>query len=72
MVDQWLQYFFAYAPWVMGIAIVSVAYFATRTAAPHAPVGQTFACAKCGRRGREQMVSVTHDGAVSWYCPDCA
>jgi hypothetical protein len=73
MADQWLHYFFGYAPWVIGTVIVLVAYFSTRTTPVHAPVGQTFACAKCGRRGgREQMVPVAQEGAMSWCCPSCA
>jgi hypothetical protein len=38
-----------------------------------APIGQTFACANCGRRGqREHMVPREHGGATSWYCTRCA
>ena len=37
------------------------------------PIGQTFACANCGRRGRrEHMVPQQHGGATSWYCAHCA
>ena len=71
--DQ-LHTLFAYLPWALGIAIVLVAYFALRGQdAKAVPIGQTFACAKCGRRGhRDHMVPATHAGAVSWYCARCA
>ena len=69
--------FFAWAPWIIGIAIYATFYFAKRheIAAASVPVaaGQTFACAGCGRRGsREQMVPQDHGGAVGWYCTSCA
>lgn len=73
MGDHWLDYTFAYAPWVIGIAIVLVAYVAMRANAGGAPIGQTFVCARCGkRRYREHMVPATHEGAVGWYCSGCA
>jgi predicted SprT family Zn-dependent metalloprotease len=74
MGDSWVQHAFAYAPWVIFATIVLVAYIATRgTTRSHATVGQTYACAGCGRRGaKEQMTSVHHEGAVSWYCRECS
>lgn len=74
MGDLWLQYAFGYAPWLIFGTIVLIAYLATRgqKKAPE-KVGQTFACARCGRRGTQgQMVTVSHEGAVAWYCPGCA
>ena len=67
--------FFAWAPLVVGIVIYAVFYIAKRheVAAGGAPIGQTFACANCGRRGsREHMVPREHGGATSWYCTHCA
>ncbi len=73
--------FFAWAPWVIGIAIYFAFYVAKRhessgnAAEPgeHSPAQSSYACANCGRRGsREQMVAQEHGGAVSWYCGDCA
>lgn len=74
MGDTWLQYAFGYAPWVIFALIVLVAFVATRGGAKQpAKVGQTFACARCGRRGAaEQMVTVSHEGADTWYCSQCA
>jgi hypothetical protein len=66
---------FAYAPLVIGLLIYAIFYVAKRheVAAGGAPLGQTFACAKCGRRGvREHMVPAQHDGAVTWFCAHCA
>jgi hypothetical protein len=67
--------FFAWAPWIVGLAIYFTFYVAKRHegAQSAAPAAQTFACAACGRRGsREQMVSQDHGGAVGWYCSQCA
>jgi hypothetical protein len=68
--------FFAWSPLVIGIAIYLLFYVAKRheTVPGHGmPIGQTFACANCGRRGaREHMVPQEHGGAVSWYCSHCA
>jgi hypothetical protein len=68
--------FFAWAPWVIGVAIYFAFYIAKRRECapqPAASSGQTYACAGCGRRGsREQMVPQDHGGAVGWYCPHCA
>ncbi|HEV2262039.1 MAG TPA: hypothetical protein VGR69_07135 [Candidatus Rubrimentiphilum sp.] len=71
---QAIDEFFAWAPITTFVAIVVVAYFMTRTEAlPSAPIGKTYSCARCGRRGaREQMVSVSKEGAVLWYCGHCA
>lgn len=67
--------FFAYAPLVIGFVIYVAFYVAKRreTAGGPVPIGQTFACADCGRRGnREHMIPREHMGAVSWYCAHCA
>jgi hypothetical protein len=76
--------FFAWAPWVVGVVIYLVFYFAKRSevatsmaaaqaAAPQAHALQTFACSQCGRRGpREQMVQQDHGGAVGYQCTNCA
>lgn len=72
--------FFAWAPWVIGIAIYFAFFVAKRhegagNVAPgeDSPAQSTYACASCGRRGsRAQMVAQGHGGAVSWYCGDCA
>jgi hypothetical protein len=69
-----LGWFFAWAPLVVGLAIYVVVWLAKRdeVTAP-AALGATFACSKCGRRGsREHMVPQVHDGAVSYYCAQCA
>lgn len=65
---------FAYAPLVIGVAIVLVVYLMVRNQVTvRSPIGQTFACAACGRRGiREHMVPQAHEGAVSWYCGRCS
>ncbi|HTX59958.1 MAG TPA: hypothetical protein VMH02_09810 [Verrucomicrobiae bacterium] len=65
---------FAFAPFVIGVVIYGIFYVAKRqeVAAGGVPIGQTFACANCGRRGhREHMVPQQHDGAVSWFCRHC-
>lgn len=74
MSDAWLHNAFGYAPWVMFAAIVLVAYIATRGQEKQpAHAGQTFACARCGRRGdKAHMVTVSREGAVTWYCQSCA
>jgi hypothetical protein len=72
--------FFAWAPWVVGVAIYLAFYVAKRreiatstASATQATGSQTFACAKCGRRGpREQMVAQDHGGAVGYKCTNCA
>jgi hypothetical protein len=66
---------FAYAPLVIGVVIYLAFYVAKRHEATEGgvPIGQTYACAGCGRRGaRDQMVPREHGGAVSWYCARCA
>lgn len=66
---------FAVLPIALGIIIYAILFVAKRheTAPSTAPLGQTFACAGCGRRGhREHMVARQHDGAVSWLCARCA
>ena len=66
---------FAWAPLTAFVIVMIVLYSATRRAPAHsgAPLGKTYACAQCGRRGsHEHMVPVTHEGAVVWYCGRCA
>jgi DNA-directed RNA polymerase subunit RPC12/RpoP len=68
--------FFAGAPWVIGLLIYLTFFIAKRHegAPAHAPShSETFACARCGRRGaRDAMVAQDHGGAVSYVCGDCA
>jgi hypothetical protein len=67
--------FFAFAPLVIGLVIYLAFFVAKRSEATEAgvPIGQTYACAECRRRGaRDQMVPRDHGGAVSWYCARCA
>jgi hypothetical protein len=68
--------FFAWAPWIIGIAIYLAFYVAKRNegkAAAQPATTQTFACSACGRRGtREQMVPQDHGGAISYQCASCA
>jgi hypothetical protein len=68
--------FFAWAPLVLGVAIYAIAFAAKRRELAHAPAGvhgTTYACAKCGKRGaHEHMVPQLHEGAVSYYCSNCA
>ncbi|HEY5425599.1 MAG TPA: hypothetical protein VIJ77_03525 [Candidatus Tumulicola sp.] len=69
------SHFFALAPLVLGLIIYAVVYVAKRheATAIGVPIGQTFACANCGRRGRrEHMVPQEHAGAMSWYCAHCS
>lgn len=69
------DHFFAVLPIVFGIIIYVIFIVAKRheTAPSTSPIGQTFACAKCGRRGhRDHMIAQPHDGAVSWYCAHCS
>jgi len=68
-------WFFAWAPYVLGLVIFLAVWFAKRHegSPAAATLGTTFACANCGRRGsREHMVPQTHEGAVSYYCAHCA
>lgn len=67
--------FFGSAPFVIGIVIYAIFYVAKRAEVtePGVPIGQTYACASCGKRGvREHMVPTQHAGAMSWYCAHCA
>jgi DNA-directed RNA polymerase subunit RPC12/RpoP len=68
--------FFAWAPWVIGLAIYFVFWLAKRhevATIPAAPAQATYACSSCGRRGTlEQMVPQHHGGAVGYRCPQCA
>jgi hypothetical protein len=73
--NDWFDLIFGYSPLVIGLVIYAIFFVAKRheVAAGGAPIGQTFACANCGRRGiREHMVPQQHDGAVSYYCSHCA
>jgi DNA-directed RNA polymerase subunit RPC12/RpoP len=66
---------FAWAPLVIGIVIYAIVWFAKRneTGSAPAPIGQTYACASCGKRAsKEHMVPQAHSGAVSYYCARCA
>ncbi len=69
-----LSHFFGFAPEVIGVVIFVIAYLMVRNqVAVSTPIGQTFACGNCGRRGvREHMVPQAHEGAVSWYCSRCS
>ncbi len=67
--------FFAWAPLILGVVIYAVAWVAKRNelGSTATPIGQTFVCAGCGRRGlREHMVPQAHSGAVSYYCSRCS
>jgi hypothetical protein len=66
---------FAWAPLTAFVIVMVILVLATRRAPAErgAPLGKTYACAQCGRRGKhEHMVPVTHEGAVVWYCAHCA
>jgi len=69
-----LSTFFASAPFALGALILLATFLAKRhETVSNVPIGQTFACANCGRRGvREHMVPQVHDGAVSWHCTHCS
>ena len=70
-----LASFFAFAPLIMGLLVVVVAWAAMRDDHDKTAVnvGTTYACANCGRRSqREHMLPQAHEGAVSWYCTHCA
>lgn len=73
--------FFAWAPWVIGIAIYLVFYFAKRsecaqvpaTATNAGPVTSTFSCSQCGRVGTmDQMVPQDRGSAVTYTCSHCS
>lgn len=73
--------FFAWAPWVVGIAIYLAFYIAKRrecapvpAAATHAgPAISTFACSQCGRVATmDHMVPQDRGGAVTYTCANCA
>lgn len=66
---------FAWMPLFAFIVVLTILYAATRHRPVHSatPMGKTYACAQCGRRGKhEHMVPVSHEGAVVWYCARCA
>jgi hypothetical protein len=67
--------FFAWAPWVVGLAIYLIVYISKRNERHAAPATtqSTYACAVCGRRGtRDAMVPQDHGGAIGWQCAHCA
>lgn len=72
--SELINHVFAWAPLAAFVIVTIVLYRATRREpAKRAPMGKTYACAQCGRRGaHEHMVPVTHEGAVVWYCARCA
>lgn len=73
--DSLLGSFYACAPVVLGLAVFFAYWLAKRNEGVTAPstLGATYACANCGKRGsKEDMVPQTHDGAVSYYCSNCA
>lgn len=66
---------FAWMPLFAFVVVLTIVYVAARRAPAQVgvPMGKTYACAQCGRRGKhEQMVPATHEGAVVWYCARCA
>lgn len=68
-------YVFAFAPLVLGALVYAVTWAAKRseTGGTAAPIGQTYACANCGKRSvKEHMVPQAHAGAVSYFCSNCA
>ena len=71
-----LDRFFAIAPWVLFAAIVLTVYIASRgsrSGRAGVPIAQTFACNRCGHRGkREHMIPISREGSIMWYCPRCA
>ena len=66
--------FFAYAPLVLGLIIFFAIWGAKRNEKPAAAnATHTYACATCGKRGaRDHMVPMAHEGAVGYYCANCA
>jgi predicted SprT family Zn-dependent metalloprotease len=74
MNPQLVSEIFAWAPLVLFIVILSVVYYGKRNEPGVARTpGKTYACARCGRRGKhEHMVPVTREGAVVWYCGHCS
>lgn len=69
-----LGWLFGLAPLVIGLGLYIITYAVKRGEVTQiAPMGQTFACANCGRRSvREHMLPQAHDGAVSYICAHCA
>ena len=74
MTAQIIQHFFAWAPLTVFAIILLAVYIATRRQAPApAATPRTYACARCGRRGRrDQMIPLSREGSVVWYCARCA
>ena len=68
--------FFAWAPWVVGIAIYSAFWMAKRrevATVPSTAPRATYACSSCGRRGSlDQMALQHHEGAIAYQCSQCA
>ncbi|HUY11409.1 MAG TPA: hypothetical protein VMV73_04015 [Candidatus Dormibacteraeota bacterium] len=69
-----LGWFMAFAPITIGLIIYLVTYATKRGEGSIVPpLGQSFACAKCGKRSvREHMVPANFEGAVAWYCNRCS
>jgi hypothetical protein len=75
MTSEIIKDVFAWAPMFLFIVVLVILYVAKHRAPVQGgvPLGKTYACAQCGRRGKhEHMVPVTHEGAVVWYCSHCA
>jgi hypothetical protein len=74
MGDDWVQTAFGFAPWVLFGGVLLVTWVLTRGREKGKPEpGQTFACTSCGRRAQQgHMTAVEGEGAVSWYCHECA
>lgn len=74
MTGQIVNEFFGWAPLAAFIVLLIVLYYATKgQSAIHSPMGKTYACAGCGRRGKHaQMVPATHEGAIIWRCGRCS
>ncbi len=74
MTAQIIREFFAWAPLTIFVLLLIAVYLATRQRPPsRVAIGKTYACAHCGRRGRrDQMVPVSQEGGVVWYCGRCA
>ncbi len=69
-----VHHFFAWSPWVFVALGFGIVYYATRHEhADVVPIGKTYACAACGKRGKhEHMVPVSAAGSLVWYCHRCS
>lgn len=69
-----VNHFFAWVPWVFLVLVLGIVYYATRHEHKDVvPIGKTYACAGCGRRGKhERMVPVSAAGSLVWYCHRCS